>query len=130
MQNKKLRIVVGVIVLILVVGALGLGMSLYSKGYYHAMRGGMMVKKDRDQALRYYKEAYRKNPNAYMVAHDIACSYSVKNDQAEAIKWLKLTLKTTYADAARDWARSEKDFNNIRDTPEFQAFLDGSLATE
>ncbi|MBE7466432.1 MAG: hypothetical protein HS116_23425 [Planctomycetes bacterium] len=130
MKNKKVLIIAGGIALILFIGAFGLGFFLYSSGYYHAMRGGMTVRQDREQALRFFKEAYRRNPNAYMVAHDIACCYSVKNDKEEAIKWLKLTLKTSYAKAAREWARSEKEFDNLRDSPEFQAFIDGSLPTE
>lgn len=129
MKSRRV-LIVGVIVLVLFSTLLGLGRYLYSAGYYHAMRGGMVEDQDRDQAVLFFKEAYRKNPNAYMVAHDIACYYSVKKNKQEAIKWLKLTLKTPYADAARKWAKSDKDFDNIRDDPNFQSFIDGTLSTE
>jgi tetratricopeptide (TPR) repeat protein len=129
MKNKKV-LIIGGISLVLIVTLFGLGLYAYSAGYYHAMRGGIVESQDRDQAIAFYKEAYARNPNAYMVAHDIACCYSVKNEKKDAIKWLKLTLKTSYADFAREWASSEKDFNNIKDDPEFQLFLKGTLSAE
>ena len=114
MKNKKILIIGGIV---LVVVLLGLGLYIYSSGYYHAIRGAMS--EEADQALLFFKEAYRRNPNAYMVAHDIACNYSAMNEKQEAIKWLKLTLKTSYADAARKWAKSN-GFDNIRDNPDFR----------
>ncbi len=125
-MKSRRALIIGSIALVLI----GLGLYLNASGYYHAIRGGMVEEQDRDQALLFFKEAYKRNPNVYMVAHDIACVYSVKNNKQEAIKWLKLTLKTSYADAAREWAKSEADFDNIRDDPDFQSFIDGTLSTE
>ncbi len=125
-MKSRRALIIGSIALVLI----GLGLYLNASGYYHAIRGGMVEEQDRDQALLFFKEAYKRNPNVYMVAHDIACNYSVKNNKQEAIKWLKLTLKTSYADAAREWAKSEADFDNIRDDPDFQSFIDGTLSTE
>ena len=62
-----------------------------------------------------------------MVAHDIACYYSVNKDKEEALKWLRIVSKTTYAKDAREWARTEKDFQFIKNEPEFKAFLEGTL---
>ena len=129
-MKSRRALIIGSIALVLIVTLLGLGLYLNASGYYHAIRGGMVEEQDRDQALLFFKEAYKRNPNVYMVAHDIACGYSVKNNKQEAIKWLKLTLKTSYADAAREWAKSEADFDNIRDDPDFQSFIDGTLSTE
>ena len=125
-MNKKTKIILIIFTLFLTLIIIG-GQFLYTSGYYHAIRGGMIEEQNKEKALDYYKQAFSKNPNAYMVAHDIACYYSVNKDKEEALKWLRIVSKTTYAKDAREWARTEKDFQFIKNEPEFKAFLEGTL---
>lgn len=133
MSDIKIKNIIGIItliilfVLLMIVGGL---YWAYHSGYYHAMRGGIVEATDRSKAIEFYKIAYSKNNNAFMVAHDIASNYSVLNNKKEAFEWLSKTLKTSYADYARDWAKTEVDFNNIKEEPEFKLFLDGKLDQE
>ena len=38
------------------------GQFLYTSGYYHAIRGGMIEEQNKEKALDYYKQAFSKNP--------------------------------------------------------------------
>jgi len=123
MKKKILKAAFGVLaaVILLVVGA---GVWAYTHGYYHAMRGGIAKdNKDLDGAIYCFKIAYEKNPQAFMVAHDIACCYALKGDNASCFHWLRLALKTHYADYAKKYAKTEPDFDSVRQTPEFQSLI-------
>ena len=88
------------------------------------MRGGIAESQgDYDAALTYFKVAYAKNPDAYMVAHDISCCYSMKSDKENCIVWLKKALATSYSASARKWAKTDAAFNNVRDSDEFKALI-------
>src|SRR5882672_4468801 len=116
MNKKILKVVIGVLALLglLVVGG---GIWIYSHGYYHAMRGGIAQSdKDLDKALVYFKIAYEKNPDAFMVTHDIACCYALKGDNESCFHWLRLALKSPYADYAKKYAKTESDFDSVRQT--------------
>ena len=68
---------VGFVVLVVFIG----GFCGYRYGYYDALRGGVAhARGDLDVAIRWFERAYSKNPNAFMVAHDIACCYALKGD--------------------------------------------------
>ena len=108
----------------------GAGFWAYSHGYYHAMRGGIAQDdKDLDKAIYYFKIAYEKNPQAFMVAHDIACCYALKGDNDSCFHWLRLALKTPYADYAKKYAKTEPDFDSVRQTAEFQSLIYDSTPT-
>jgi len=88
------------------------------------MRGGIAQdNKDLDKAIFYFKIAYEKNPEAFMVAHDIACCYALKGDNESCFHWLRLALKSHYADYAKKYAKTEHDFDSVRQTAEFQSLI-------
>jgi tetratricopeptide (TPR) repeat protein len=123
MKNNRRTTIGGIVaaVSLLVVGG---GFWAYSIGYYHALRGGFAQDyKDYDTAIQYFQVAYEKNPEAFMVAHDIACCYALKGDNASCFRWLRLALKTHYAEYAKNWAKTEHDFDSVRQTQEFQSLI-------
>jgi hypothetical protein len=68
MKKKLLKAAVVVLAMVglLIVGG---GIWAYSHGYYHALRSGLAQNdKDLDKAIFYFKIAYEKNPEAFMVA--------------------------------------------------------------
>ena len=78
------------------------GFDLYLKGEYEA-------------ALEKFERAYRLDQTNYTAAFDIACVHSLTGQTEEALKWLRTTLKTVILRYLED-----HDFDNIRQTPEFQ----------
>jgi hypothetical protein len=123
-MKKKIWIILAAAfgaVLVLLAGA---GLWAYSNGYYHALRGGIAQgNKDYDGAISFFEAAYEKNPQAFMVAHDIACCYAVKGDRESCFRWLGIALRSSYAEYARKYARTEHDFDPVRRTPEFQSLI-------
>ena len=123
MKRKVLVVVCGVLAVVLGV-LVGGSMWAYSKGYYHAYRGGIAQgNKNLDSAISFFTTAYAKNPEAFMVAHDIACCYALKGDNESCFRWLRLALKSGYADFAKKYAKTEPDFASVRQTPEFQSLV-------
>ena len=115
---------------ILLLALVGLGTWGYQKGYYHALRGGMVQDDGNpDEAIAFFERAYAKNPQAYMVAHDLACCYSLKNDRKNCFLWLRRALQTDHADSVRKSARRDKDFNNVREDAEFKSLIDPGPGT-
>jgi tetratricopeptide (TPR) repeat protein len=122
MSRKNRIMLLGAIAVVLALAAGGLW--AYSRGYYHALRGGMAQSDNNlDAAIAYFTVAYGKNPDTFMVAHDLACCYALKGDNASCFHWLRLALKTSYADYAKQYAKQERDFDAVRQTPEFQSLI-------
>ncbi len=123
-MNTYLKIALGVVALVLLI-LIGSAIGVYRKGYYHALRGGIAQDDgDLEGAIAYFQEAYDRNPNAYMVAHDLACCYSLKNDRENCLRWLRRALETDHAESVRASARKDKDFAPFRDDPEFRALIE------
>jgi len=123
MKKKILKAAFGVLAVVGILAAGG-GFWAYTHGYYHAMRGGIAQdNKDLDKAIYYFKIAYEKNPEVFMVAHDIACCYALKCDNESCFHWLRLALKSHYADYAKKYAKTEHDFDSVRQTAEFQSLI-------
>ncbi len=111
---------VGFVVLVVFIG----GFCGYRYGYYDALRGGVAhARGDLDAAIRWFERAYSKNPNAFMVAHDIACCYALKGDEEQCFSWLEKALESSYGDYAREYAKSEEDFESVRGSARFQELL-------
>ncbi len=110
----------GFVVLVVFIG----GFCGYRYGYYDALRGGVAhATGDLDAAIRWFERAYSKNPNAFMVAHDIACCYALKGDEEQCFSWLEKALEISYGDYAREYAKSEEDFESVRGSTRFQELL-------
>lgn len=118
---KLLALISGVIVLV------GVGMATwaYRSGYYYALQGGMAQSNGQiDEAILLFKQGYAQNPEAYMVASDIAGCYSLKGDTATCIVWLRKALETRHAGDVRKSARTDPDFNNVRPSKEFKELIE------
>ncbi|MGD0090449.1 MAG: hypothetical protein ABSE73_11065 [Planctomycetota bacterium] len=123
-MKRKTLVAIFAVLGLLALLAIGGGAWAYSRGYYHSLRGGIAQNdKDFDRAISYFKVAYGKNPEAFMAAHDIACCYALKGDNESCFRWLRVALKSKYADYAKKWAKTEHDFDSVRQTPEFQRLI-------
>jgi hypothetical protein len=123
MKRKVLLASAGLLAVVILL-SVGACIWVYSHGYYHALRGGIaQSRKDVDEAIAFLNVAYEKNSDAFMVAHDLACCYALKGDRESSIHWLRLALKTSYAGYAKEYAKTEPDFDSVRQTPEFQALI-------
>ena len=120
---RRIRIAIFTVLAVVTLLAVGAGIWAYSLGYYHALRGGIAETRDVDKAIFYFKTAYEKNPQAFMVAHDIACCYALKGDKESCFHWLRLALKSDYGDYAKKYAKTEHDFDSVRQTAEFQSLI-------
>jgi hypothetical protein len=123
MKRRILQVICAVIAVLIATG----GIWAYSNGYYHALRGGIAESgKDFDEAIFYFKIAYEKNSDAFMVAYDIACCHALKGDCDSCFHWLRLALKSRYAEYARNYAKTDHDFDSVRARVEFQTLIYGS----
>jgi tetratricopeptide (TPR) repeat protein len=119
----KILLVGVVAAVVLAVGAVWWALG---PAFYHALPGVLAEQSgDYDSAIRHYLRIVERKPNAFMMAHDIACCYARKGDREQALRWLRRALESSYGDYARDWALTEEDFDSIRDTDEFRALLAG-----
>ena len=126
-MKRKTRIAVFGVLAVVSLLVVGGGIWAYSNGYYHALRGGFAQNgNDPDKAIFYFKTAYEKNPDAFMVAYDIACCHARKGDNESCFHWLRLALKSHYADYAKKYAQTDHDFDLLRQTTEFQSLMDDS----
>ena len=124
-MSTPVKIVLG-LGAVLIAALLGAGFWAHRNGYVDALRGGMAENDGNlDEAIRHFQRAYEKNPNGYMVAHDVACCYSLKNDRRNALLWLKKALETDHADAVRKSARTDRGFANIRSDSAFKSLIEG-----
>ncbi|MFN2286651.1 MAG: tetratricopeptide repeat protein [Anaerolineae bacterium] len=76
---------------------------------------------DYDAALADYARALEFDPQDAEVHYNIACAHALQNHTAEACVWLEkaITLDASW----RDDARTDADFDAIRDAPCLQALL-------
>lgn len=108
----------------IVVLAVAAGWWMLGPAFYQVVPGVLAERsRDYDEAIRRYKQVVERKPDAFMIAHDIACCYARKGDREEALLWLRRALESSYGDYARDWARTEDDFDSVRDTEEFRALV-------
>lgn len=108
----------------MVVLVLGGGFSAYRSGYYDAIRGGAAhAGGDLDGAIRWFERAYAKNPNAFMVAHDMAGCFALKGDEEACFLWLERALESSYGAFAREHAKSDPDFDSVRASQRFQELI-------
>ncbi len=104
--------------------AVAASLLVYSLGYYHAVRGGIaQFSDDIDEGIEFFLVAYEKNPDAFMVAHDLAGCYALKGDVDECFMWLERALASSYGSYAKSYARTEADFDSVRELPRFQELV-------
>jgi tetratricopeptide (TPR) repeat protein len=63
-------------------------------------------------------------------SYNLACAYSLLNQQAKAFEFLKDSLSNKATDMTRKQIESDTDFNNIKDLPRFKELLDKYMPVE
>jgi len=78
-------------------------------------------KKEYDLAIHCFKEAIKLEPRNSYYYYNIACIYSIQNKTVLSLEWLQKAVDNGY----NNWKRikEDKDLENIRSTPEFQALI-------
>ena len=79
-------------------------------------------KKAMGKAISLYREALRTNPYHIGARYDLACALSITGDEQGALRELEELYKYRDAEAEQRIvkARSDEDFENIRDNPNFK----------
>lgn len=75
----------------------------------------------RDAAIAEWQKAIDINPNLARAHYNLACAYSLKNEKILSIKSLRkvIALDKSTIEAAK----TDSDFENIRESPEFQQLI-------
>ena len=77
--------------------------------------------KNYDAALADYARAIELDPNDDSPIYNTACAFALQHDVGQACTWLRRAIQMSSENIER--ARTDTDFDSIRDTPEFQALL-------
>ncbi|MEW5873064.1 MAG: tetratricopeptide repeat protein, partial [Chloroflexota bacterium] len=74
-----------------------------------------------DDAIAIYDQLIAHDPQYTNAYYNKACAYALMNDVPQACRWLRLAIQMD--GETLDLARTDADFDAIRNTPEFQAVL-------
>ncbi|WP_303764051.1 tetratricopeptide repeat protein, partial [Alloprevotella tannerae] len=80
--------------------------------------------KSGSEAEELYNEAVEKNKLAIKYggeAYNLACLYAIRNQKAEALKYLEQTLARN--EITVDFVEQDEDWKNLRNDPDFQDLL-------
>ena len=91
--------------------------SMSSKGLVLAQIGKY------DEALQCVKKAVDINPSSESAWYNLACVYSVREDKANALKYLKIAIEKGFREVSH--IGRDPAFNFIRNEPEFQKIIAG-----
>ena len=69
------------------------------------------------EAFEKFKEAIKHGGDAY----NLACLYAIRNQKAEALKYLEQTLARN--EITVDFVEQDEDWKNLRNDPDFQDLL-------
>lgn len=69
------------------------------------------------EALKKFKEAIKHGGDAY----NLACLFAIRNQKAEALKYLEQTLARN--EFTVDFVEQDEDWKNLRNDPDFQDLL-------
>jgi tetratricopeptide (TPR) repeat protein len=96
-----------------------------SSAKVHNNLGVVRLKQEKyDMAEREFKEAMRLDPAFVLPYYNLACLYSQKGVNVEALIYLKKALKRD--ERVKQWVKSDKDFDRLRSDVVFQELLGGS----
>ncbi len=90
------------------VAYLGWGVALGNLGRY-------------EEAIEKYQKAVEINPKLAEAYYNLACAYSRLNQKGEAIKNLKKAIE--FEAKWKEEAKTDKDFDNLRQDPEFKKLI-------
>ena len=69
-----------------------------------------------------YQRAIQIDPNYALAHYNLACIYSLKNEQTQAIEWLQKAIALDQSTIIEQ-SKTDRDFDNIRQSPEFQQLI-------
>jgi len=75
-----------------------------------------------EEAIKCYLQAIEIRPEDGISYYNMACAYSMENKKNEAIAYLKKAIELK--PSCRDGAKKDKDFDNIRNSIEFQKLIE------
>jgi hypothetical protein len=91
----------------------------------HNNLGVVRLKQEKyDMAEREFKEAMRIDPAFVLPYYNLACLYSRKGVDVDALIYLKRALKRD--ERVKQWVKTDKDFDRLRSDAVFQELLGGS----
>ena len=85
-----------------------LGNTYYNQGKYDLM-------------IATYKTAISIDPNDARTHYNLACAYSLKDEKILAIETLQKAI--TLDRSLIEYSKTDSDFDNIRESPEFQELI-------
>jgi len=98
-----------------------------SSAKVHNNLGVVRLKQEKyDMAEREFKEALRLEPAFVLPYYNLACLYSKKGVNVEALIYLKKALKRD--ERVKQWVKTDKDFDRLRSDVVFQELVGGSPA--
>jgi len=74
-----------------------------------------------ERAIQDLNRALEVKPDYSSARYNMACVYSLMNKPDEALKWLREAIELD--EKFRDMAKTDPDFDNIRDDPRFRALV-------
>ena len=75
-----------------------------------------------DDGLKMDRRLVRLRPDSPVAHYNLACSLSLKNRKAEAIRSLRTAIGKGYRDW--NWLMEDADLRNLRDYPRFRELLE------
>jgi hypothetical protein len=98
-----------------------------SSAKVHNNLGVVRLKQEKyDMAEREFKEAIRLEPAFVLPYYNLACLYSKKGVNVEALIYLKKALKRD--ERVKQWVKTDKDFDRLRSDVVFRELVGGSPA--
>ncbi len=79
--------------------------------------------KEYDKAAAALEEALAEYPDDPAVRYNLACAESMRGRTAEAIQHLRRSIEVENGERFRELARTDTDFDPIRDEPEFKTIV-------
>ena len=88
----------------------------YNLGNKYASQGKL------EDAVTAYQQAITLDPNLAPAHYNLACIYSLKNEQTPAIKWLQKAIALDQGTIIEQ-SKTDSDLDNIRQSSEFQQLI-------
>jgi tetratricopeptide (TPR) repeat protein len=92
-----------------------LALAYYSRGFAYAALG------QHQRAIQDYDQAIQLAPKLCVAYYNLACVWARQKDVAKALEHLRQAIELN--PQAAEWARSDKDFDSIREDPQFRALV-------
>jgi pimeloyl-ACP methyl ester carboxylesterase len=79
-----------------------------------------------DEAIEKFKRCYELMPGIPASAYNVACGYSLKNNQIEALRWLAVAINGGFYDFGH--IERDRDLDNVRSSPAYRPLIESTKA--